>query len=143
MCSLPSRVCVHGLLSGQQSCCSSGAAMQAMQLAMQGMWGWWSSSYHYGQPWRHQLLVKLRTLVAVIPLDTSECERGFSTMNLIMSPSRARLSDSKLDWLMRVALLGPNIKDFNPKPVIQKWLADSKRSRQLNKLEWHLNKLMQ
>ena len=55
---------------------------------------------------------------------------------------RPRLSDDKLDWLMRAALLGPNIKDFDPKPIIQEWLQDSKRGRQLNKLEWHLNKLL-
>ena len=86
--------------------------------------------------------IKLRTLVALIPLDTSECERGFSKMNLIMGPLRTGLSAEHLDWLMRIALLGPDLKDLDPEPIINWWIGAAKRGRQLGKLECHLPKVL-
>ena len=103
---------------------------------------WMHVNAHFDYPHRHQLLIKLRTLVALIPLDTSECERGFSKMNLIMGSLRACLSAEHLDWLMRIALLGPNLKDFHPGPIIDRWIRNAKRGRQLGKLECHLQKVL-
>jgi hypothetical protein len=93
------------------------------------------------QPKRHQLLVRLRTVVALIPLDTSECERGFSKMNLIMGAMQSRMGSKKLDWLMRINLLGPELEDFDPLPIVQWWIESAKRGRQINKLKWHMQKV--
>ena len=93
------------------------------------------------QPKRHQLLVRLRTVVALIPLDTSECERGFSKMNLIMGAMQSRMGSKKLDWLMRINLLGPELEDFDPLPIVQWWIESAKRGRQINKLKLHIQKV--
>jgi hypothetical protein len=113
---------------------------QLLQLSESKFWG--HINMHFDHPHRHRLLIKLRTLVALIPLDTSESERGFSKMNLIMGSLRTNLSAEHLDWLMRIALLGPDLKDFDPEPIINWWIGAAKRGRQLGKLECHLQKVL-
>ena len=51
------------------------------------------------------LLFKLPLL---IPPSTSGVERGFSVMNLLVSPLRATLNERNLDRLMRICLNGPD-----------------------------------
>ena len=55
---------------------------------------------------------------------------------------RTGLSTEHLDWLMRIALLGPELKDFDPEPIINWWIGAAKRGRQLGKLECHLPKVL-
>ncbi|CAI5488346.1 unnamed protein product [Closterium sp. Naga37s-1] len=50
-------------------------------------------------------LVHLWRALAVLPLSTVECERGFSRQNIIKSWDRTALSDVKLDQLMTVKML--------------------------------------
>ncbi|GJP81373.1 hypothetical protein CLOP_g11535 [Closterium sp. NIES-67] len=50
-------------------------------------------------------IVRLWQAVAVLPLSTVECERGFSRQNRIKSWTRSCLGDGKLEDLMTVALV--------------------------------------
>ena len=97
---------------------------------------WTYVATHYNYPARHELLIRLQLLVSLVPLDTSECERGFSLMNLIMTALRNRLSMVHLDEVMRICCLGPPIKDFMPHvvPIVSRWMEDSKRGRYMDKL---------
>ena len=95
----------------------------------------------FNQPHRHELIVRMRTLVALIPLGTSKCERGFSKMKLIIGAMQSRMASVKLDWLMRINLLGPELEDFDPLPIVKWWIESAKRGRQINKLKWHMQKV--
>ncbi|CAI5509491.1 unnamed protein product [Closterium sp. Naga37s-1] len=57
--------------------------------------------------WRddYPTLVHLWCGLAVLPLSTVECERGFSRQNIIKSWDRTTLSDVELDQLMTVKML--------------------------------------
>ncbi|CAI7827481.1 unnamed protein product [Closterium sp. NIES-53] len=57
--------------------------------------------------WQHSFpnLMRMWQAVAVLPLSTVECERGFSKQNLIWSWERGALSDTTLEHLMRCSLL--------------------------------------
>ncbi|CAI7768960.1 unnamed protein product [Closterium sp. NIES-53] len=50
-------------------------------------------------------LVRLWMAVAVLPLSTVECERGFSRQNVIKSWLRGNLNDAKLGDLMTISML--------------------------------------
>ena len=51
--------------------------------------------------------MKLLKLALLIPPSTSGVERGFSVMNLLVSPLRKSLSKNNIDRLMRICLDGP------------------------------------
>lgn len=68
---------------------------------------------------------KLRPLldcVKTLPCSTAECERGFSAMNLIVTPSRTSLLLSHVSSLMFIRLNGPPLKQWNPQPYVKTWL---------------------
>ena len=46
-------------------------------------------------------------ITLLIPLSTSNVERGFSVMNLIQMPPRSPLSEHNLDRFMRICTNGP------------------------------------
>ncbi|CAI7890703.1 unnamed protein product [Closterium sp. NIES-54] len=50
-------------------------------------------------------LVRLWMAVAVLPLSTVECERGFSRQNVVKSWLRGNLNDAKLGDLMTISML--------------------------------------
>ena len=58
-------------------------------------------------------LFQLARLALIIPLQTADCERGFSRQNLIKDAQRNRLSGERLTKLMRISLLKESIEDFN------------------------------
>ena len=47
-----------------------------------------------------------------IPLNSAECERGFSVQNNIKTKSRNRLGGERLDEIMRIRINGPPVSDF-------------------------------
>ncbi|CAI7766140.1 unnamed protein product [Closterium sp. NIES-53] len=57
--------------------------------------------------WRQSFpnIMKMWQAVAVLPLSTMECERGFSKQNLIKTWDRGCLSDTSLEHLMRCSLV--------------------------------------
>ncbi|CAI7784175.1 unnamed protein product [Closterium sp. NIES-53] len=70
-------------------------------------------------------LVKLWVAVAMLPLSTVECERGFSRQNVIKSWLRVSIKDARLSDLMCMALLS-----YEPdwEEVVKIWRAYKKRT---------------
>ena len=80
--------------------------------------------------------------INTLPVTSSDCERGFSTMNLIMSPLRNSLGITRLSSLMFIKLMGPPLQLWNPLPYVNRWLtahrhADDTRSRRVDPTAQH------
>ena len=71
-------------------------------------------------------LKHLLTAVDTTPLCTAECERGYSQMNLIITPARNSLAVSTVSELLFCKLVGPPLPLFKPKQYVQSWLAKGK-----------------
>lgn len=56
---------------------------------------------------RYPETMKLFKFALLIPPSTANVERGFSTMNLLMSPLRTSLAEKNMDRMMRICLDGP------------------------------------
>ncbi len=64
-------------------------------------------------------LARLACLGLTIPFSTADCERAFSTMKRVKTPLRNRLKTTTLDWLLRISIEGPDLKDFDK--AVNKW----------------------
>ncbi|XP_070563662.1 zinc finger protein 862-like [Ptychodera flava] len=71
-------------------------------------------------------LVKITLL---IPIHTSECERGFSLMGRIKSDWRAALNTETMSHLMRVVLDGPRMGEFDARRPIEMWYEGGQYTR--------------
>ena len=75
----------------------------------------------------------LVAIVMCIAVDTSICERGFSTMNNLKTARRSRMNTELLRVLMAVCQLGADWRaDPNKIPVdeiVEEWRAQSSRGR--------------
>jgi hypothetical protein len=60
--------------------------------------------------------------VDTLPVSTSDCERGFSTMNLVMTTLRNSLSVCHLSSLMFISIVGPPLHLWNPEDYIKVWI---------------------
>ncbi|CAI7830818.1 unnamed protein product [Closterium sp. NIES-53] len=69
-------------------------------------------------------LVRLWMAVAVLPLSTVECERGFSRQNVIKSWLRGNLNDAKLGNLMTISMLK---YEPNWPALVELWRGAKKR----------------
>ena len=65
---------------------------------------------------------------AVLPVAAAKCERGFSRMNIIMTPARNSLLVSTIAALMFVKLVGPPLELFKPDAYVLTWLAQGHHS---------------
>ncbi|CAH2276051.1 Hypothetical predicted protein [Pelobates cultripes] len=79
------------------------------------------------------------TAVNSLPVTYGDCERGFSTMNLVMSPIRSGLGIERLSSLLFISLIGPPVHLWDPLPYVTKWLtthrsADDTKSRKVDNL---------
>ncbi|KAK2193750.1 hypothetical protein NP493_7g08001 [Ridgeia piscesae] len=54
------------------------------------------------------------------------CERSFSAMNAIKNIRRMRMSGETLSTLMLVNAMSQTLKEFDPTPVVKKWLNRTK-----------------
>ncbi len=69
----------------------------------------------------------LAKLALIVPLQSADCERGFSVQNNIHTSARNRLAHTKLNQLMTVMIAGPSIEDFEPKDSVSVWKTANKR----------------
>ena len=68
-------------------------------------------------------LKELIHIVLVIPLGSSDVERGFSVLHGVNSKARNRLTATHLEDIVRIKINGPPIKNFDPIPYTLHWLA--------------------
>ena len=73
-------------------------------------------------------LNQLFTAISTIAISSAECERGFSAMNLIVTPTRSSLLTRTVSNLLFLKLVGPPLTLFNPKMYVRSWLAKGKHS---------------
>lgn len=66
--------------------------------------------------------------LSTIPVCTAECERGFSQMNLIISPTRNSLLVKTTSCLLFGKLVGPPLARFDPLPYVKSWIAAGRHS---------------
>lgn len=58
-------------------------------------------------------LTKIASEALTLPVSTSDCERGFSTMSKIISNQRNCVKTPTLDKLIRLSTEGPNMESFD------------------------------
>lgn len=73
-------------------------------------------------------ILPLVKILDVIPISTSECERGFSQMNLIVTPIRSSLLISTIASLLFIRMVGPPLKLFNPEQYVKTWIIKGHHS---------------
>jgi hypothetical protein len=78
-------------------------------------------------------LTELDTVIKTIPVTSADAERGFSTMNIISTELRNRLSVPRLANLMFVSLVGPSLQEFQPLSYVKQWLLGGHRAACDNK----------
>ena len=66
-------------------------------------------------------------LAVTAPIHTSDCERGFSTQNLIKSGQRNRLSPERVDDLILVCREGGQIQTFDFQSALSHWKTKKNR----------------
>lgn len=81
-------------------------------------------------------ILKVIHLTSLYPLSNAHCERGFSVMKRIKSDWRCCLSNDTLNILMRIDIEGPNIADFEPRPVVNRWYISGQANRRPNTMPY-------
>ena len=77
-------------------------------------------------------LLLLALIVISFAVDTSICERGFSTMNMLKTAKRSKMGTILLRLLMTICTLGAEWKDPSKIPVkaiIEEWRDQGARGR--------------
>ena len=73
-------------------------------------------------------LLPLVQALHTIPISSSECERGFSQMNLIITLTRASLATKTVSPLLFIRMVGPPLTQFNPAKYVESWLLRCRHS---------------
>ena len=64
-------------------------------------------------------LKSLKTVLDTLPITSADCERGFSTMNVICSDLRNALTVPHISNLMFISLVGPPVREFKPEAYVK------------------------
>jgi hypothetical protein len=67
-------------------------------------------------------LLVLKYALSTIPISSSECERGFSRMNLIVTPIRTSLPTKTISNMLFIRIVGPSLLNFSPIKYVGSWL---------------------
>jgi hypothetical protein len=67
-------------------------------------------------------LFKLIHKLDMIPISSSECESGFSQMNLIVTPFRSSLLTKITSAVMFIKTVGPPLSQFDSTKFVESWL---------------------
>ena len=68
-------------------------------------------------------LLHLVEIMLVQPISAAQCERAISAQNRVKNSLRVALGSSTLEDLIRITAEGPSVEEFNPAPVVNKWLS--------------------
>jgi hypothetical protein len=66
--------------------------------------------------------------ITLLPISSSECERGFSCMNINNTAQRNQLSIDSLASLIFIKVNGPRPNEFNAEPYVRKWLKEGRHA---------------
>ena len=83
---------------------------------------WMHMLTHYNNALGYPHVLMLVLVVMLWMIDTSCVERGYAAMNRTHTKSRNGLSVKRVNHLMTIVALGPDVKDFDPKVVLEQWL---------------------
>jgi hypothetical protein len=75
-----------------------------------------------------QSLQHLFNAVDTYVISTAECERSFSVMNDILTPTRNSLKIDHLSQLVFVKCVGPPLSQFKPRDYVTSWIRKGRRS---------------
>lgn len=81
-------------------------------------------------------LLHLIEILLVLPISSACCERIFSSQKRIKCDTRSSLHVDTVEDLIRISATGPSLEEFQPNPVVKKWLALSQRKRRPCYKEW-------
>jgi hypothetical protein len=70
----------------------------------------------------------LKNALNTVPISSSECERGFSQMNLILTSTRASLSTTTVSVLLFVRVVGSPLRHFSPIKYVESWILRGRHS---------------
>uniref|UniRef100_A0A8C5WBW7 Uncharacterized protein n=1 Tax=Leptobrachium leishanense TaxID=445787 RepID=A0A8C5WBW7_9ANUR len=73
-------------------------------------------------------LLPLKNALATIAISSSECERAFSQLNLIVTSSRSAMRMRTRSALMFIRMVGPPLTHFNPSRYLDSWLLQGRHS---------------
>ncbi|XP_067130130.1 E3 SUMO-protein ligase KIAA1586-like [Centruroides vittatus] len=73
-------------------------------------------------------ILRARRILNVIAVNSTETERGFSTMNGIMDVKRNSLLIHTTSHLMTINLMGRSLEDFDATPHVKSWLRQGHHS---------------
>lgn len=68
-------------------------------------------------------LLHLVEIMLVQPISAAQCERAISAQNRVKNSLGVALGSSTLEDLIRITAEGPSVEEFNPAPVVNKWLS--------------------
>jgi hypothetical protein len=73
-------------------------------------------------------LVDLKNAFNAVSISSSECERGFSQMNLILTSTRTSLSTITVSALLFVRVVGPPLRHFSATKYVEWWILRGRHS---------------
>ena len=72
-------------------------------------------------------LLMLACLALILPLQTADCERGFSVQNGIQTAKRSKMGEANLNVLMTIKCEGGPLEDMNFAPAVALWKGKKER----------------
>ena len=65
--------------------------------------------------------VKLAQVSLTLPINTTDCERAFSTMRRIKTCLHSEMNNTTLNHCMRLSIEGPKLQDFDFDSAVRIW----------------------
>lgn len=77
---------------------------------------------------KKELIKELLDAVAIIPTNSAECERGFHSMNLLMTSLRTSLQIPTLSNQLFLYTTGPPLRLFKPQVYVESWIKKGRNT---------------
>ncbi|KAJ8369531.1 hypothetical protein SKAU_G00095590 [Synaphobranchus kaupii] len=82
-----------------------------------------------GRDGQFQHMQVIAEISLVLPMSSSCCERGFSSMKRIKSDWRSCLSNEMPNCLLQISVHGPPAQDYDSMKAVTKWWSSGCRAR--------------
>ena len=70
---------------------------------------------------RFNNIALLVEIIMVLPMSSSVCERGFSSLKRIKTDWRSRLTTDMMNHLLTISIMGPTLDEFVPNRALELW----------------------